>query len=158
MVQTRKNELKGSVLKKKIEKFEFDKPNPKILETFRNKYPNRDYVVNMRIQEFTCLCPLTGQPDFATIFIRYVPDVKCIESKSLKLYLFSFRNFGEFHEDCVNRILDDCIAASEPRWMQVIGKFNARGGISITPVAEYAKPGFDIASHIKRNMAVKKSL
>jgi 7-cyano-7-deazaguanine reductase len=150
MAQTRKNELRDSVLKKKNKKFEFDKPDPKILETFRNEYPNRDYIVNMRIREFTCLCPLTGQPDFATIFLRYIPDVKCIESKSLKLYIFSFRNFGEFHEDCVNRILNDCVIASDPRWMEVKGAFNARGGISITPIAEYVKSGFNVPSHVRR--------
>jgi 7-cyano-7-deazaguanine reductase len=151
MAQSRKNELKGSVLEKKARKLEYDKPNPKILETFLNKYSDRDYEINIKIPEFTCLCPLTGQPDFATIHIRYVPDGKCLESKSLKLYLFSFRNFGEFHEDCVNRILNDCVTASDPRWMEVKGEFNARGGISITPIAEYVKPGFDMFSHIRRN-------
>ena len=150
MVQSRKEELKDAVLGKNIRKFIFDKPNPKILETFRNAHQERDYIINMRIPEFTCICPLTGQPDFATIYIRYIPAGKCIESKSLKLYIFSYRNFGEFHEDCVNRILNDCIKACEPKWMQVIGKFNVRGGIAITPIAEHVQPGFNVPDYVRR--------
>jgi 7-cyano-7-deazaguanine reductase len=149
MAHTRKSEPRGSVPEKSLKKLAFNKPNPEILETFRNRYPNRDYIVNIKIHEFTCLCPLTDQPDFATIYVTYIPDQKCIESKSLKLYIFSFRNFGVFHEDCVNRILDDCVGASEPRWMQVAGKFSARGGISLTPIVEYAKLGFALSSHFE---------
>jgi 7-cyano-7-deazaguanine reductase len=149
MVQNRRKELKDTVLGKKITEFVFDNPDSIILETFKNRYPNRDYFIKINIPEFTCLCPLTGQPDFATIRIRYIPDLKCIESKSLKLYVFSFRNFSEFHEDCVNRILDDCVKACEPRWMRVSGQFNVRGGISITPVAEYAKEGYRIPENIR---------
>jgi 7-cyano-7-deazaguanine reductase len=149
MANIKKSEPRGSVFGKSVEKFAFNRPNSKILKTFRNRYPNRDYIVNMKIREFTCLCPLTGQPDFATIHVTYIPNQKCIESKSLKLYIFSFRNFEVFHEDCVNRILDDCVGASEPRWMQVTGKFSARGGISFTLVVEYVKPGFALSSHFE---------
>jgi 7-cyano-7-deazaguanine reductase len=142
MEQSREDELKNAVLGKKVTKFIFDKPNARILETFQNRYAKRDYVVSINIPEFTNICPLTGQPDFAVIKIRYIPNRRCIESKSLKLYIFSYRNFPEFHEDCVNRILEDCVKACEPRWMLVIGKFNTRGGISITPSAEYLRHGF----------------
>lgn len=144
MAQDRKKELKDAVLGKRVKKYVFDAPSAKILETFQNKYSNRDYSVDMDIPEFTNICPLTGQPDFAVIRISYIPDDKCLESKSLKLYIFSYRNFPEFHEDCINRILEDCIKACEPRWMKVSGKFNARGGISITPIAEFTKKGFNL--------------
>lgn len=149
MVQRRIKELKGSVLGKKTTEFVFDKPDVKILETFQNRHSEKDYVIDIRIPEFTCLCPITGQPDFATIHIRYIPDSKCIESKSLKLYVFSYRNFREFHEDCVNRILKDCVKACGPRWMQVVGKFNVRGGISITPIVEYKQRGFEVPDHAR---------
>lgn len=149
MAKQRKEELKNSVLGKKISKFEFEKPSSSILETFQNRYPNRNYSIELKIPEFTCLCPLTGQPDFATICIKYIPDKKCIESKSLKLYFFSFRNFSEFHEDCVNRILEDLVCVCEPNWIHVEGKFNARGGISITPRAEYLKDGFELPLDFK---------
>jgi 7-cyano-7-deazaguanine reductase len=144
MAQARAKELKSSVLGKNT-KYVFDKPNWKTLETFTNRYPHRDYLIQFNIPEFTNVCPLTKQPDFAKIHILYIPDDKCIESKSLKLYIVSFRNFPEFHEDCVNRILDDCVKACKPRWMQVLGKFNARGGISITSIAEYTKKGFKLS-------------
>jgi 7-cyano-7-deazaguanine reductase len=150
MEQTRKQEMKNAVLGKKVTKFVFDKPSARILETFRNRYAKRDYVINIDIPEFTSICPLTGQPDFAIIHIRYIPDKKCIESKSLKLYIFSYRNFPEFHEDCVNRILEDCIKACKPRWVQVIGKFNARGGITITPITEYKRPGYKLPEEALR--------
>ena len=150
MIQQRKEELSNSVLGKNITKFEFEKPTSSILETFQNRYPNRNYCIHIKIPEFTCLCPLTGQPDFATLDVKYIPDKKCIESKSLKLYVFSFRNFSEFHEDCVNRILDDLISACEPNWIQVEGAFNARGGISISPKAEYLKTGFEVPEEIER--------
>jgi len=152
MEQTRKDELKNAVLGKKVTKFVFDKPSARILETFQNRYAKRDYMINISIPEFTSICPLTGQPDFAIIHMRYIPDKKCIESKSLKLYIFSHRNFPEFHEDCVNRILEDCIKACEPRWMQVIGKFNARGGISITPIAEYRRQGYKLPEEALRRL------
>lgn len=144
MAQERKKELKDAVLGKKVKKFVFNTPSAKILETFQNRYSNRDYSIEIDIPEFTNICPLTGQPDFAVIRIRYIPDGKCLESKSLKLYIFSYRDFPEFHEDCINRILDDCVKACKPRWIQVSGKFNARGGISITPLAEFTKKGFKL--------------
>lgn len=113
---------------------------PEILEAFANKFPEKDYFVKFNCPEFTSLCPITGQPDFAAIYIAYIPDKKLVESKSLKLYLFSFRNFGEFHEDCVNRILNDLVNLLEPKYMEVWGKFLPRGGISIDPYVNYGKP------------------
>ena len=114
---------------------------PEMLETFINKHQDHDYFVNFNCPEFTSLCPMTGQPDFATIYISYVPDVKMVESKSLKLYLFSFRNHGDFHEDCVNIIMKDLIQLMEPKYIEVWGKFTPRGGISIDPYTNYGKPG-----------------
>ncbi len=112
----------------------------KELQTFPNPEPGRDYVIHHVCPEFTSLCPITGQPDFATIYITYVPDQKCIELKSLKLYLWSYRNEGAFFEEVTNQILDDLVRACEPRWMKVVGRFNVRGGIRSTVVAEYRKP------------------
>ena len=114
---------------------------PEVLETFVNKHPDNDYFVKFNCPEFTSLCPITGQPDFAAITISYVPDVKMVESKSLKLYLFSFRNHGDFHEDCVNIIMKDLIRLMEPKYIEVWGKFTPRGGISIDPYSNYGKPG-----------------
>lgn len=111
---------------------------PEILETFVNKHPDRDYLVTFNCPEFTSLCPKTGQPDFATIIINYIPAERMVESKSLKLYLFSFRNHGDFHEDCVNIILNDLVRLMEPRYIEVRGIFTPRGGISIYPFANYA--------------------
>ena len=113
--------------------------NPKLLETFDNKHPDRDYFVKFNCPEFTSLCPKTGQPDYATIYISYVPDKKMVESKSLKLYLFSFRNHGDFHEDCINIIMDDLIALMDPKYIEVWGKFLPRGGISIDPYCNYGR-------------------
>ncbi len=107
------------------------------LETFPNHNKNRNYVVELKTEEFTCLCPATGQPDFATITIRYVPAEKIVESKSLKLYLWSFRNEGTFHEHVTNQILDDLVAALAPTWCEVVGEFGVRGGISIKVSAEH---------------------
>ena len=112
---------------------------PEMLETFINKH--HDYFVKFNCPEFTSLCPMTGQPDFATIYISYVPDVKMVESKSLKLYLFSFRNHGDFHEDCVNIIMKDLIKLMDPKYIEVWGKFTPRGGISIDPYTNYGKQG-----------------
>ena len=109
----------------------------KNVETFANPRPERDYRINFDCPEFTCLCPLTGQPDFATITIEYVPDKLCVELKSLKLYLWSYRNEGAFHEAVTNRILDDLVAAVRPRRMKVVGDFAVRGGITTTVTAEY---------------------
>ncbi len=115
--------------------------DPSVLETFINKHPDTDYFVKFNCPEFTSLCPITGQPDFATIYISYVPNIKMVESKSLKLYLFSFRNHGDFHEDCINIIKKDLIALMDPKYIEVWGKFLPRGGISIDPYSNYGKPG-----------------
>lgn len=114
---------------------------PEVLEAFDNSHPDRDYFVTFNCPEFTSLCPITGQPDFAEIVISYIPDIKMVESKSLKIYLFSFRNHGAFHESCVNLILDDLIKLMDPRYIEVTGLFTARGGISIHPYANYGRPG-----------------
>ena len=114
---------------------------PEVLEAFDNKHPERDYWVRFNCPEFTSLCPITGQPDFAEIRICYIPDIRMVESKSLKLYLFSFRNHGAFHEDCVNLILDDLIKLMDPKYIEVTGLFTPRGGISIYPYANYGRPG-----------------
>lgn len=114
---------------------------PEVLETFINKHQDNDYFVKFNCPEFTSLCPITGQPDFAAVTISYVPDVRMVESKSLKLYLFSFRNHGDFHEDCVNIIMKDLIKLMEPKYIEVWGKFTPRGGISIDPYCNYGKPG-----------------
>lgn len=114
---------------------------PEMLETFVNKHQDTDYFVKFNCPEFTSLCPLTGQPDFATIYISYVPDVKMVESKSLKLYLFSFRNHGDFHEDCINIIMKDLVKLMNPKYIEVWGKFTPRGGISIDPYTNYGRKG-----------------
>ena len=111
---------------------------PEVLETFPNKHPQNDYLVTFNCPEFTTLCPLTGQPDFAKLVINYIPNIKMVERKSLKLYLFSFRNHGDFHEDVVNIIKNDLVKLMEPRYLEVIGIFTPRGGISIYPFANYA--------------------
>lgn len=111
--------------------------DPSLLETFDNKHPEEDYLVTLLCPEFTSLCPKTGQPDFARIIIRYIPSEKMVESKSLKLYLFSFRNHGDFHEDCVNIIMKDLIALMNPRYIEVLGEFTPRGGIAIHPFANH---------------------
>lgn len=115
--------------------------SPEVLESIDNLHTDRDYFVKLNCPEFTCLCPLTGQPDFATIYISYIPDKKLVESKSLKLYLFSFRNHGDFHEDCVNIIMNDLIKLLDPKYIEVWGKFLPRGGISIDPWCNYGRPG-----------------
>ena len=114
---------------------------PEVLETFENKHPDNDYWVQFNCPEFTSLCPITGQPDFAEIKIMYIPAARMVESKSLKLYLFSFRNNGDFHEDCVNIIMKDLVKLMEPKYIEVIGLFTPRGGISIYPYANYGAPG-----------------
>ena len=115
----------------------------KYLETFPNPNPNRDYHIHMEIPEFTCLCPKTGQPDFATLILDYIADQACVELKSLKLYMWSFRNEGHFHEDMTNRILDDLVAVTHPRFMRLTAKFYVRGGIFTNVIAEYRKPGWE---------------
>lgn len=111
---------------------------PQLLETFDNKHPENEYVVTFDCPEFTTLCPKTGQPDFGHIFISYIPRIRMVESKSLKLYLFSFRNHGDFHEDCVNIILNDLWELMDPKYLEVRGVFMPRGGISIYPFANRA--------------------
>ena len=114
---------------------------PEVLETFENKHPDNDYWVRFNCPEFTTLCPITGQPDFAEIRIAYVPDRRMVESKSLKLYLFSFRSHVDLHEDCVNIIMKDLILLMDPKYIEVTGFFTPRGGISIWPYANYGRPG-----------------
>ena len=114
---------------------------PEVLEAFDNKHPDVDYFVKFNCPEFTSLCPITSQPDFATIYISYIPDKKLVESKSLKLYLFSYRSKGEFHENCVNTIMKDLLALMDPKYIEVWGKFMPRGGLSIDPYCNYGKKG-----------------
>jgi 7-cyano-7-deazaguanine reductase len=115
--------------------------DPSALEAFENQHPDNDYWVRFNCPEFTSVCPITGQPDFAEIRISYLPDKRMVESKSLKLYLLSFRNYGAFHEDCVNMIMKDLIALMDPKYIEVTGFFSPRGGISIHPYANYGRPG-----------------
>ena len=114
----------------------------KALETFPNPNPGRDYAIRMEIPEFTCLCPKTGQPDFATLHLEYVPDARCVELKSLKLYVWSFRDEGKFHEAVTNEILDDLVAATRPRYMRLTAEFFVRGGIYTTVEADYRMKGW----------------
>ena len=123
-------------LQKKIKSIKFPK-----IGVFKNLYPARDYIIAIDIPEFTCICPKTGLPDFAVITIKYIPDKVCIELKSMKYYELSYRNLGIFHENVVNRFLDDLVRGCKPRWMEVVGEFNARGGIKTTVKAEYRGPG-----------------
>jgi len=141
MVARKKEELSDiTLLGQKNVQYGYDYV-PEILETFDNKHPMNDYWVKFNCPEFTSLCPITGQPDFATIYISYIPEQKMVESKSLKLYLVSFRNHGDFHEDVVNIIMKDLIKLMDPRYIEVWGKFLPRGGISIDPYANYGKVG-----------------
>ncbi len=112
------------------------------LETFDNPQPGRDYIIRIRVPEFTCLCPKTGQPDFAELTLEYIPDQQCVELKSLKLYVWSYRDEGAFHEAVTNRILDDLVAATRPRFMRLTADFNLRGGIDTTVIAEHRGPGW----------------
>lgn len=120
----------------------------KQLETFDNPNPQRDYSINIDLPEFTCLCPMTGQPDFATLHLKYIPDEKCVELKSLKMYIWSFRDEGAFHEAVTNQILDDLVSATNPRFMRLTGKFNVRGGIYTDVTVEYRKPDWTPAEYI----------
>jgi len=115
--------------------------SPDILETFENRYPQRDYVIHFECEDFTSLCPVTGQPDFATLHIEYIAAKRCIETKSLKFYLSSYRNCAAFNEEVANRILEDLVARCAPRWMKVMGRFASRGGISVSVVAEHTSKG-----------------
>ncbi len=118
------------------------------LETFPNPGAERDYVIRMEIPEFTCLCPKTGQPDFATLHLEYVPDRRCVELKSLKLYVWSFRDEGRFHEAVTNEILDDLVAATRPRYMRLTAEFFVRGGIYTTVEADYRKKGWSAPERV----------
>ncbi len=131
--KTQKSDLDGLTLLRR------DAKPTKKLETFPNHHPGRDYIVTLKTEEFTCVCPATGQPDFARLTIQYIADKKIVESKSLKLYLWSYRDEGVFHEHVANVILDDLISALKPRWCKVTADFAVRGGISITIDAEYKK-------------------
>jgi 7-cyano-7-deazaguanine reductase len=131
--RTQKSDLDGLTLLGR------DSKPTKKLETFPNRHPERDYVVTLKTEEFTCVCPATGQPDFAKLTIQYIPDKKIVESKSLKLYLWSYRDEGVFHEHVTNVILDDLVSVLKPRWCKVTAEFAVRGGISITVEAEYKK-------------------
>lgn len=134
-------ELEGvTLLGNQNTKYKYDY-DPDVLEKFPNKHLGNDYMVMLNCPEFTSLCPKTGQPDFAEIRINYIPDQYIVESKSLKLYLFSFRNHGDFHEDCANIIMKDLVKLLEPKYIEVTGIFTPRGGISIYPFANYGKPG-----------------
>ncbi|MEN8762552.1 MAG: preQ(1) synthase [Thiogranum sp.] len=121
----------------------------KDLETFDNPQPGRDYTVRIRIPEFTCLCPKTGQPDFAVLNLEYVPDQRCVELKSLKLYIWSFRDQGAFHEDVTNRMLDELVAVCQPRFMRLTADFNVRGGIYTTVVAEHRDPAWQAPANVE---------
>ena len=125
---------------------------PEVLETFENRHPDNDYWVQFNCPEFTSLCPITGQPDFAEIKILYIPGQRMVESKSLKLYLFSFRNHGDFHEDCVNTIMKDLVRLMDPKYIEVVGLFTPRGGISIYPYATYGRPGTKSADLAERRL------
>ena len=128
----------------------------KNLEVFPNRHPDRDYMVTMQTEEFTCLCPMTAQPDFARITIQYIPDKSIVESKSLKLYLASFRNEGVFHEHATNTILDDLVKTMAPRWCKVMAIFAVRGGISITVEAEYRKATGSLSRPVSTDDAEKR--
>ena len=136
------NTRKEEGLQKLGKKVEFSTDyDPSVLETFENLHQDNDYWVQFNCPEFTTLCPITGQPDFVEIKILYIPGERMVESKSLKLYLFSFRNHGDFHEDCVNTIMKDLVKLMEPKYIEVYGLFLPRGGISIYPYANYGRPG-----------------
>lgn len=138
MVMKREDEGLKELGKKSEYEFSY---TPDVLETFENRHRDNDYWVRFNCPEFTSLCPITGQPDFAEIRISYIPDERMVESKSLKLYLFSFRNHGDFHEDCVNTIMKDLIKLMNPKYIEVTGLFTPRGGISIHPYANYGRKG-----------------
>jgi 7-cyano-7-deazaguanine reductase len=121
----------------------------KDLETFDNPHPHRDYTIHIRIPEFTCLCPKTGQPDFAVLNLEYVPDQRCVELKSLKMYIWSFRDEGAFHEDITNQILDRLVSVCAPRFMRLTAEFNVRGGIYTSVVAEHRDPDWRAAPKVE---------
>jgi len=157
MTSRSKKELQGvSLLGAKTTKYRFGY-NPKVLEKFINKHPDNDYMITFNGPEFTSLCPRTGQPDHATIYINYIPDKYCVESKSLKLYLFSFRNCGNFHEDVVNMICKDLFELLSPRYMEVIGEFLPRGGLSIDPFVQMYQKNIDWEEFAKKRLSTRNS-
>ena len=129
--------------------------DPSVLETFENLHQDNDYWVQFNCPEFTTLCPITGQPDFAEIKILYIPGERMVESKSLKLYLFSFRNHGDFHEDCVNTIMKDLVRLMDPKYIEVYGLFLPRGGISIYPYANWGRPGTKYEKLAEQRLATR---
>lgn len=129
----------------------------KALETFPNPRPERDYAIHMQIPEFTCLCPKTGQPDFATLHLDYIADARCVELKSLKLYIWSFRDQGRFHEAVTNEILDDLVRVLDPRFMRLTARFFVRGGIFTTVVAEHRREGWQPAPRVELGEALPES-
>ena len=149
-MDSRKDEGLQALGKKTEYKVNYD---PTVLEAFENRHQGNDYWVRFNCPEFTSLCPITGQPDFAEIRISYIPDVRMVESKSLKLYLFSFRNHGAFHEDCVNIIMKDLIHLMDPRYIEVTGFFTPRGGISIHPYCNYGRPGTKYEALAEKRLA-----
>ena len=151
-MQTRKNEGLQALGHEADYKQNYD---PSLLEAFENRHKENDYWVRFNCPEFTSLCPITGQPDFAEIRISYIPDERMVESKSLKLYLFSFRNEGAFHEDCVNIIMKDLIKLMNPRYIEVTGFFLPRGGISIHPYANWGRPGTKYESLAEKRLATR---
>ena len=148
MQKTQKDNLKNLKHLGKNTNYTFEY-NPNLLESVPNPHVENDYFIKFNCPEFTSLCPITNQPDFATMYISYIPDALIIESKSLKLYLFSFRNHGGFHEDCVNIIAKDLIQILSPRYLEVWGKFTPRGGLSIDPYVNYGKPNTPFAQMAK---------
>ncbi len=149
-MDSRKDEGLQALGKKTEYKANYDSS---VLEAFENRHQENDYWVRFNCPEFTSLCPITGQPDFAEIRISYIPDVRMVESKSLKLYLFSFRNHGAFHEDCVNIIMKDLIRLMDPRFIEVTGFFTPRGGISIHPYCNYGRPGTKFEALAEKRLA-----
>lgn len=150
-----KEELKGvTLLGNQNTQYEDDYA-PEVLETFVNKHPDNDYVVTFDAYEFTSKCPKTGQPDFAKVIISYIPNERMVESKSLKLYLFSFRNHGDFHEDCMNIIMKDLIKLMDPKYIEVRGIFSPRGGISIFPFVNYAAAGYEHIANVRKLDALR---
>ena len=148
-------ELNGvSLLGNQNTKYQYEY-DPEVLETFVNKHPENEYLVTFNCPEFTSLCPKTGQPDFAKIVINYIPREKMVESKSLKLYLFSFRNHGDFHEDCMNIIMKDLIKLMDPKYIEVRGIFSPRGGISIFPFVNYATDGYEHIAEARKLDALR---
>lgn len=151
MSRTNEELIGVSLLGNQNTKYKYDY-DPGVLETFVNKHPDNDYVVTFDAYEFTSLCPKTGQPDLAKVVINYIPNEKMVESKSLKLYLFSFRNHGDFHEDCMNIIMKDLIDLMDPKYIEVKGIFAPRGGIAIFPFCNWANPKFDYEDFRKSRM------